>query len=139
YTKEVLVTLNGLTLRNGTDSGIFNYGGFVQGFDVAVRNNTNFSQGGGISNNIGTVTLRDCTIAGNDGGARAGGVANPDLGRVELERCTINDNRAVQGGGILNSGQLQILNSTVSHNSAEIGGGGIQNTGNTDISFTTIT
>ena len=47
-------------------------------------------------------------------------------------------NRAVQGGGILNSGQLQILNSTVV-TICWSRGGGIQNTGITNISFSTIT
>jgi hypothetical protein len=139
YVKDLLVTLSGFTIRNGTDSGIRNDGGFVQGFDLVVRDNATFSQGGGIFNNLGTVTLRDSTISGNDGGARAGGIANTNLGILALDRCTVSDNRATQGGGILNSGQLSILNSTVSHNIAELGGGGIQNTGTADITFSTIT
>jgi hypothetical protein len=85
----------------------------------------NASAGGGI-NNAGTLLLEDMEIFGNTA-SRGGGLANLE-GRVEAARVWIHDNTATsgdaQGGGISNDwGEVLLLDSTISANTAKYGGG----------------
>jgi hypothetical protein len=52
-------------------------------------------------------------------------------GPTKVSRSTLLFNSANNGGGILNLGQLTVVNSTLSYNSAKTYGGGIYNFGNT--------
>ncbi|MBD1935844.1 Calx-beta domain-containing protein [Microcoleus sp. FACHB-68] len=114
-------TFNGLTIANGFASqggGILNNGGTVSVINSAISNNRARDAGGGIYNSGGTVNITNSTISGN----------NAYNGSVEV---TSSD-----GGGIYNAnGIINLTNSTVSGNQA-IGsgggttyGGGILNTG----------
>ena len=99
------VELNSLTITNGYDSV----------GDVA----------GGIAN-FDTLTVNNCTIAGNVAVAGAGGVYSD--GTMWMNDCTLAGNSApsANGGGIYNDGTLTINNCTVAGNSAPEGmGGGI--------------
>ncbi len=86
--------------------------------------------GGGIDNE-GTLTLTDCTIAGNSasGGGNGGGIYNN--GPLTVMGCTISGNSVSgggDGGGIANEDTMSMTDSTVADNSDTGGtGGGIDN------------
>jgi hypothetical protein len=89
--------------------------------------------GGGISNN-GTLTVRDCTLAGNTadasppGGQGFGGGIFSN-GTLTVSDCTFAGNSASGSGGAIANyrGTLTVTNSTLSANSAGLVGGGIDN------------
>ena len=108
--------------------------------------------GGGAIDNLGKMTLSNCTVSGNtctvgSGSApqaAGGGISNS--GTASLLNCTISGNTVstgtstgafVSGGGIANSGTLKLTNCTVSGNTANAGtstendaaGGGISVSG----------
>jgi hypothetical protein len=104
------VTISGLTITGG-------------------RAGIGLGSGGGIDN-LGTLTVADCTIGGNaatvDG--RGGGIAN--FGTMTVAGCTIAGNTAsgnfstnARGGGIYNDGALTVTDSVISENSGTVGGG----------------
>jgi len=97
------------------------------------------SNGGGIINDSSTLTVRNCTISGNSAPSAwglGGGIYNDvsfGNGRLEIINSTLSNNSAGDnGGGIYNYGgsrtaTLKVLNSTFSGNSAFFYGGGIFN------------
>jgi len=137
-------TLSG-NLANG-GGGIHN-GGTTTIIGSTISDNTATS-GGGIYNGIrGNLAVNDTTIAGNAAnGGRGGGLFN--TWAAEITGSTILDNTAMYGGGIFSNqgGQDQILevnSSTISENSAKSGGGifteGIANIINSTLSNNTAT
>ena len=98
--------------------GIFNKGNLSLTNSIVSGNgaSTNYSSasGGGIFN-IGTLSLTESTISGN-------GVSASGQSRYEP------DPYPSYGGGIYNSGSVSLSNSTISGNSA-LSGGGISNSG----------
>ncbi len=80
--------------------------------------------GGGI-NNDGTATLTNCTIRGNNAQVDSGGIRNTNVGRMFLDSCTVSGNTAPFGAGILASGPMDAINTTISGNAAGGSGGGI--------------
>jgi hypothetical protein len=83
--------------------------------------------GGGISNDGGTLTIQNTTISENTmpGGGEGGGVYN--TGSLTAINSTIRGNTGSTGGGIF--GVAQIINCTISGNSATFEGGGIYGNG----------
>jgi hypothetical protein len=81
--------------------------------------------GGGISATSVVLTITGCTISGNQG-IRGGGIfANGNV-TVNLINSTLSENSADDAGGaILTIGTLNVTNSTISNNSAAGRGGGI--------------
>ncbi len=91
----------------------------------AIQPFTN-ATGGGIKN-LGTVTISNCTISGNDGDS-GGGIWN--LGTMTVSSSTISGNNAFydredgdprpvpEGGGIRNDGAMSVSNCTISENVA---------------------
>ena len=107
--------LNSLTITNGYSSGTFpNY------------------NGGGIYN-AGSLTVNNCTLAGNTNrGASVGGGIYNNSGSLTVNQSTLSGNHSDgYGGGIKNDGTLTVNQSTVSGNSASgtpgASGGGIAN------------
>ena len=131
------VTVDGCIITNGVSSsggGIENYGKLKVMHSTISGNRA--SSGGGIYN-AGGMKVTDSTISGNrsfqlfsnGGGIVNSGGSSDDV--VEVINTTIGNNFAqMSGGGVLNSGVLSLLNSTVSGNQAFEGvGGGILNGG----------
>jgi len=122
------VGIYGITISNGDGNG--GSGGLTVGGGVSVDSEA-------------TLTLNNCTVAGNAaaGGAGGGGIANN--GTLTVIDSTINGNSATgYGGGIGNDGVLTITNSTIFGNSnATTGGGGIYNgySGTLTLTSSTIT
>ena len=111
------------------------------------------SSGGGIFNNGGNLTISNSTVGNNitSSSSYNGGGAiynstyvysyysdRPEVKTAEIINTTITGNRASNGGGISNRGDLIITDSTLSGNTATYGGGGINNRGELTISNSTI-
>lgn len=114
-------TINGLGGRGGP--GIINDQGgtiTIQDSTVADYNEGVPGAGGGISNS-GTMDITGSFIKRNRGEGM-GGIANGSTGIMTINTSTIADNRAGDGdgGGIINAGQMELRNSLVQNNSADI-------------------
>jgi hypothetical protein len=104
--------------RAADAGGIGNLRGQATLLDVTVSGNRVSSEGGGIQNS-GTLTATNATISGNSAGSLGGGLANRAEGRVTLNDVTIAQNKAPNGGGLINkAGALQISNSILAANTA---------------------
>jgi hypothetical protein len=91
--------------------------------------------GGGLFNTrdaytAGVLTMVNCTISGNAvptnahvgrGGGGGGGVLNFEGGTVNLSNCTVSDNAAAYGGGLVNGGTANMANTIVARNTAPTG------------------
>ncbi len=105
--------------------------------DGTVNNNTAASEGGGLWNGFGTMTVDGVTIENNTANGDAadnggGGVFNNGGTLIVQNGTVITSNlangTAGSGGGIQNvdGGSITILNSSISGNSANRAGGGIE-------------
>ncbi|MGD8489771.1 MAG: hypothetical protein PVI68_12200, partial [Anaerolineae bacterium] len=112
------VTLIGLTIRNGSLSGMI-------------------GSGGGILNRSGTLNLHDCTLGGTGAGNHAvsgGGLANLAGATATITGSTLSANMATSGGGIYNGGTLILQNSAlggVGAGNSALTGGGLYNSSGT--------
>jgi hypothetical protein len=113
---NITVTISGLTIAHGFNSG----------------------DGGGISNNGGTLTINSCTLSENQASAGGGGIYSL-AGTATVNNSTFSGNTAVDGGGILsnNAGTLVVNSSTFSGNTASTQGGGISQNGTTTVNNST--
>jgi len=127
---DLNVTVKGLILTNGYGfqlaGGVLNNGTLTLE-NVVVTGNTmttdagDFWQGGGgIYNGSGaTLNLIDSTVSNNSSGWAGGGVFSFFGTTTHVERSTISGNSAVDvGGGMRTLGNVSLLNSTLSGNSA---------------------
>lgn len=95
-----------------------------------------FGLNGGGAANLGTLTLSACAITANAATAstasNGGGVEN-NQGTLTILNSTISGNAASQVGGGVNNfqGIVEIVNSTISGNTANGSGGGVLNNGGT--------
>ncbi len=152
--KGVNAELRGLTVTRGFDVGITNEGTLtIQDCVITENRSEDYSaddSGGGIFN-AGEMTIVDSTVSRNYAGhGRGGGIFNAQSATLELVNSTISDNGAdgdgggLYGGGIFNGGEMTILNSTVSGNTAFDAvfggglGGGIANAGSMSLSNSTV-
>ena len=105
----------------GSGGGISNSGTLTLSSDVVSNNDydTQFGKGGGIYN-AGVMTIYDSTVANNTvTGRYGGGIYNDSDGKLTICDSTITGNSAWQsGGGISNSGSLNLTNSTISGNTS---------------------
>lgn len=131
------LTINGpganlLSVRRDTGGnyGIFDVNGgitvFMQG--LTVTNGLGTNSPGGILN-FGTLTITNCTIAGNQGTSNfGGGISN--FGSLNMIGSTISGNTSGDGAGLFNQDGAAILtNTTISGNIASNFAGGIENLG----------
>ncbi|MCU0542324.1 MAG: DUF4347 domain-containing protein [Oscillatoriaceae cyanobacterium Prado104] len=82
------------------------------------------TQGAGIGNYNGTLTLNHSTLSGNKATASGGGIYND--GTLTLSHSTVSRNSAVlYGGGIYNDGTLNLSHSPIAGNTASQGGADI--------------
>ena len=135
--------------------GIYNHNdAFAEVTNTNVSNNTAMASAGGISNrpgatmvlsggivdgnaalgtgaggisNAGTLTMSQVRVSSNSAPEDGGGVFNSETGTLTATRCTVEGNAAgTWGGGIRNFGAANVMDTTVSHNTAQ-GGTGISN------------
>jgi hypothetical protein len=118
----VTVSISGLSITNGLNSGIYNGGTLTLNSSTVSGNYAPYFRGGGIWNELGaTLTLNNATVTGNvaDEDTEGGGIYNGGT----LNSSTISGNEGYFGGGIYNRGTLTLNNSTVSGNYSPYGGG----------------
>ncbi len=91
----------------------------------------------------GVVTFSGITIANGkiSGSSNAGGILNNSTATVNLINSTLSNNSAGFGGGILNlsTGVVNVTNSTLNNNSASSTGGGVYNNGTGTVNITNST
>jgi hypothetical protein len=117
----------------GSGGGIVNHG-TLDLENTQISGNESGYRGGGIftagSIDAFNVTINQNTAAGG-GGIYNAVDSNLILNNLILNRVTINDNRALSitsgGGGIYNAGTMELINVTLSNNTADGAGGGIHN------------
>lgn len=149
------VHLHNLAIVGGTGHGsLFGGGMYIAGgtttlTSVVLQGNnaigSSFQQGGGIYvYETATLNLIESEVSGNTAANGGGGVLVRVLATANISRSTIRDNSltnpGASGGGIGNHGTLDIVNSTVSGNTAAGGGGGLSvaGGGTANIRFTTL-
>jgi hypothetical protein len=98
----------------------------IQGGDEAGFDGSNLRSSGGLGIlNLGIASLSDVTVRGEVGQIYGGAGIN-NAGYLSLFRTLVELNQANDdsfGGGILNSGVMQINRSTIRNNRAKFGGG----------------
>jgi len=117
-----VVTLSRLTIQSGNAStpdapggGIRNAGALTLS-TMAIRGNTAAGDGGGMANRTGgSAQLTNVTVTGNGAGARGGGIANDTGGTLQLTSVTVSGNSALQGGGLDNFGNADVVNTIVAN------------------------
>jgi len=127
------LTLNGNNGGSNRDFRIFNIaasGDFTLS-GVTISGAQTSGSGAAIYNRGGIVSISDCVltnnIAGEWGGAIRNGASENDGSELTLQRCTISNNTAADGGGISNhfGADVELYNSTLSGNTASDQGGAI--------------
>lgn len=84
---------------------------------------------------VDALTLRNGrATAGNNGG----GIVHNGTGTLTLTQSTVRDNTAKDGGGIYSNGAVNLINSTISGNTATDDGGGVYTRGAVNLINTTI-
>ncbi|MDL1909170.1 CSLREA domain-containing protein [Chloroflexi bacterium CFX6] len=133
------ITISGITIQNGNPGSGANGGGIIvtggaPRAKLTLLNSLVISNraiiGGGIQNagNGATAIIQDTQIASNIAATSGGGIANS--GDLTMLNSTLTQNQARSGGGIEHSGfSMKLTNSTVSNNSASDNGGGLYNRG----------
>ncbi len=136
------VFLNRMTIANGSVAGVFpaGIGGGIYNDEstltlnnMIVRNNASEIQGGGISTRNGNLTVNFSTIrnntSGSGGGISSRKVLGPAVNLLTINNSTISENTATGGGGGIRNdcaglgSTANIINSTISGNTAASGGG----------------
>ncbi|MBX7106401.1 MAG: right-handed parallel beta-helix repeat-containing protein, partial [Gemmataceae bacterium] len=135
------ITLTKLTVTGGsaaTGAGIAIGDESVTLSNCVFTGNTATTRGGGADLGLaaGVLTITACTFSGNS--APAGGGVTATTGQLTVDRSTFIDNRstfASSGGAIryVGGGNLNVINSTLTQNSAASNGGGIGFSGFTGI------
>jgi hypothetical protein len=96
--------------------------------DNIVTDNTAGQNGAGIANGAtSAMNLTRCAISENIGDPTSGGGGIASQGNADLTRCTIRNNKAPDGAGIINIGTMSLTDSPVTGNTARDAGGGILN------------
>ncbi len=120
-------TLSGNS-ASGNGGGLYSSSGAAELHYSTVRGNS-AQYGGGLYNSgyLAYVTANNSTFSGNSATRQGGGLylANQSVIYLpaNLTNSTLSGNSALQqGGGIYNNSDLQLLNVTLSNNSATIGG-----------------
>lgn len=155
----VNVTIESMTIRHGEPSVKTDHGGGIMNFGtLLVRNclitDNSADGGGGISSSMGSLTVISSTISNNT--ARGDGPRGEQCGGGGGVKCSTGDLRIINsavlnnqagirsegiGGGIRTGCGCtsEIINTTISGNSAVVFGGGIAAGGSARIAFCTIT
>jgi len=125
-TGPAVLALQDITVTGGNafeGGGVSNNGGTLTIASSTFSGNTATNSAGGVMNNAGTATIIGSTFSGNSVGSGDGGAINNVLGTLTIANSTFANNSANSGGGVMNnSGTATIYNSTFSGNTAVNGG-----------------
>ena len=153
-----IISLNNVDLSNnvvmnspGNGGGLHMTGpGTIDINNCTINSNAAGSEGGGLWNGSGTMTIDSTTISNNTASGAAadnggGGIYNLNGGTLNITNSFILNNDANgasgSGGGILNDAgaQLSVSNTEIKMNSASRAGGGIEdNSGTSTIMLTDV-
>ncbi len=115
------VTLKSLTITGGNEydgGGIYNIRyDTLYIFDCIVTGNTAANYGGGIFNS-GAMELFNCLISGNESEQFGGGLYTEWSGTVDVYNSTVVGNNAQLGGGVFNDGTSSYYNSIIVGNAS---------------------
>lgn len=128
-----------LQCSNGGSSVIVIEGSKGMRWDGFIVEQGNATQGGGILNRNGQVTIANCIIR-NNRAEQGGGIYNGNGGNAVIFNTEISGNTATEGAGMYNlSADPRLTNVTISGNLASGEGGGLYNDGsNPDVRNTII-
>lgn len=115
------VTIRGVTIQNGAESGVHNMDGIVTLEDCIVTGNSE----SGIRNS-GTLSIQNCAITAN-GDA---GIWNEDTGTLWVDNSSVTGNTGFEAGGIDNNGAATVVTSLISANVGDQAGGLFNGMGN---------
>jgi hypothetical protein len=118
--------LNGITVRNGNDTGVYMSSGLVR--DSIIRDNSCGGRGGGVYLHYGG-TVSNCVLQSNTASSDNGGGAYL-VGGGLLTHSLITGNSGNGGGGVAADGG-RVFSCIISNNTApggwvDTGGGGVQ-------------
>lgn len=118
------VTLRAVMIDGNLGPGILNES-TLSLMDCVVLNNQSATGGGLVnSGNAALATVARTRFSGNIGAGNGGGIAN--TGSVDLQASTLDGNESRAGGGIYHNGAvMKLTNVTISGNHAADNGGGI--------------
>lgn len=106
-------------------AGLWIIGGAATLDRVIVSGNTATGNGGGLTaGSPVSTTVTESTIDGNVSGGRGGGI-NSGTGQLIIINTTISGNQAAFGGGVATTGPVLVTNATVYGNSGTGEGGGL--------------
>ena len=96
------------TINGNKDGGFANYATATITNSV-IRDNTTSGYGGGVYNNDGSITILDTLINNNSASEQGGGFYNRSsiLNTINVLNSTISNNSAAFGGGIINWGYIE--------------------------------
>ena len=130
-----VTTLTNCTISENTalsGGGILSVGELLTLIDCTVSDNL----GSGVESahapdGLTTMIISNCTVSGNTTSSRGGGIVNSGI--LDLSNSNVDGNTADRGGGIANHWIMTMTDSTVSGNTADASGGvgqggGIYNT-----------
>ncbi len=118
-----------LQCSNGGSSVIVIEGSKGMRWDGFIVEQGNATQGGGILNKNGQVTIANCIIR-NNRAEQGGGIYNGHGGNAIIFNTEISGNTATEGAGMYNlSADPRLTNVTISGNLASGEGGGLYNDG----------
>ncbi len=95
---------------------------------LTIRNGVTsaLTGGAGILNENGNLDITRCDLNANHSDYTGGGLDNRS-GQISMIDVSVTNNTAERGGGVLNSGRLSMRRVTLVGNHAEISGGGLDN------------
>jgi CSLREA domain-containing protein len=125
-----VATIADVTIRNGLAAGDNGGGILIRNSTLSIEDSVieaNHSElgGGGVVNDSGVLNIVRSTIRSNTAEDQGGGVFG--YGRTTIRDSALYGNGAKQGGGIQNTAELYVINTTLSGNYAYADGGGIYN------------
>ena len=127
----------GVTISGNNASRVFQVdGGVTASISGLTITGGSDSNGGGLDNYGGNLTMTGCTVSGNSAGSYGGGLYSNSSGTTTLTDCTVSGNSAGYGAGLWNSGTATLTDCTVTGNSNVLSltptaAGGLYNVGGT--------
>jgi Zn-dependent metalloprotease len=136
---EGQLNLNNSLVRYNAGSGIRNQGNLTLNHTSVIYNSA--GEGGGIYNDAlrgpGIVSLNNSIVSRNQSGGDGGGIYNS--GTIQISNTGINNNSAEsRGGGMINHGTATMNNVSIVGNKGAAQGGGIQTGGSMTLNNSTI-
>jgi hypothetical protein len=125
---QATVSLQGLSIRNGQDGasggGILSNGNLLAVDCTFANNNSSPSVGGAINFSSGTGALHRCALSGNVAGS--GGAIWNQGESLSLTNCTVAGNHTTGSGtgGLASVGTLDLVHTTITENTGSGGQGG---------------